>query len=75
MHELEMLAKLEEYFEREFKDTVRAVNNGWGDRKDTIKCGLQRCLGAADFTQNFGISFETIDKIYNEYREKFYKLF
>ena len=75
MYELEMLAKLEEFFIREYKDTKRAVEGGWGDRKDTVKCGLQRCLGAADFTQNFGISFEVIDKIYNEYREKFYKLF
>ena len=70
-----LLEKFKDFCNMEFNDTLRAVNNGWGDRKDTVKCGLQRCLGVADFLQSFDIPFDTIDEIYTVYRDKFYKLF
>ena len=75
MTKKEILEKFADYCAMEFRDTVTAVNSGWGDRKDIVKCGLQRCLGIAMFIQEFDIPFDTVDEIYTSYREKFEKLF
>lgn len=64
------------FCEREFKDFTRAVENGWDDIANARNCGLQRCIGVADFLQiTENIPFDDTDKIYMEYRRKFYELY
>ena len=76
MTNLEKLAKFEMYCEREYKDTKRAIENGWGESAEEIGLkGITRCLGAADFLQDLGVPFEEVDEIYLTYREKFYNEF
>ena len=69
------LEQFRDYCEREYKDFVRAVENEWDNLLKARDCGLQRCLGVADFLQLYDdISYEDIDKIYTEYRTLFYEL-
>lgn len=61
--------------ENEFQDFRRSIECGWSDIIQARNCGLQRCLGVADYLQwAEDISFDDIDKIYTEYRTKFYEL-
>jgi hypothetical protein len=69
------LNSYKEYCEREFRDFTRAIENGWDDITNARNCGLQRCLGVADFLQIVeDVPFDDINKIYEEYRTKFYEI-
>lgn len=71
----EKLNAYKAYCERELKDFTRAVENGWDDITNARNCGLQRCIGVADFLQIVeNIPFDDTNKIYEEYRRKFYEL-
>ena len=76
MTNLEKLAQFKAFCEREYKDTKRAIEKGWGESAEEIGLkGITRCLGAADFLQYLNVPFEEVDEIYLEYREKFYNEF
>lgn len=71
----EKLNSYKEYCEREFRDFTRTIDNGWDNVIHARNCGLQRCLGVADFLQIVeDIPFDDINKIYEEYRHKFYAI-
>ena len=66
-----MLEKVREYYEMEYRDTVRSIEQSWvTDKKMDIRHTIQRCLGVAQFVQSVGVSFEEIDALYNEFKEK-----
>lgn len=71
----EKLNAYKNFCEREYKDFVRTIENGWDNPISARNCGLQRCIGVADFLQiTENIPFDDTDKIYMEYRKKFYEL-
>lgn len=66
-----MLEKVREYYEMEYRDTVRALEKSWvTDKKMAVWYAIQRCLGVAQFVQIAGVSFEEIDALYDEFKEK-----
>lgn len=67
-----MIEKVKEYFEREYKDCVRAIEQKYdfGTPKDFVWRAITDCLAVAMFAQTIGVKFEEIDPIYNEYKEK-----
>ena len=71
-----MLKQITEFYEREYNDTKRFLKSPWcGKASDTVWYATQRCLGVAQFVQiACNVSYEDIEPIYNEYREKFEKL-
>ena len=69
--------KIKDFYEMEYKDTIRTLENPYWEKRaeDVIKCSLQRCLGVAFFVQGaFDISFDDINKLYEEYKEKIERL-
>lgn len=70
-----MVEKIREYYELEYSQTKRALDNSWCEPKDAIWYALQRCLGVAQFVQTAcDVSFEVVEPLYEEFREKFEKL-
>lgn len=72
-----MLDKVKDFYEMEYKDTIRTLENPYWEKQaeDVIKCSLQRCLGVAFFVQGaFDIPFDDINKLYEEYKEKIERL-
>lgn len=67
-----MLEKVKEYFEREYIDTVRAIERkyDWGTPKSFVERAITNCLAVAMFAQTVGVKFEEVDPLYNEYKEK-----
>ena len=67
-----MLEKVKEYFEREYADTVRAIERkyNWGTPKSFVERAITDCLAVAMFAQTLGVSFEEVDPLYNEYKAK-----
>lgn len=64
MNKEEMLEKLKDYLEMEYRDLVRL---GW-DRNRGKGNTLQRGLGACMFIQRLDIPFEEIDEIYKTFK-------
>lgn len=67
-----MLEKVKEYFERQYIDTVRAIERkyNWGTPKSFVERAITDCLAVAMFVQTIGVSFEEVDSLYNEYKAK-----
>ena len=67
-----MLEKVREYFERQYIDTVRAIERkyDWGTPKSFVERAITDCLAVAMFSQTIGVSFEEVDPLYNEYKAK-----
>lgn len=67
-----MLEKVKEYFERQYIDTVRAIERkyNWGTPKSFVERAITDCLAVAMFAQTIGVSFEEVDSLYNEYKAK-----
>ena len=67
-----MLEKVKEYFEREYIDTVRAIERkySWGTPKEFVNMGITNCLAVAMFSQSIGVKFEDVESLYYEYKEK-----
>ena len=67
-----MLEKVKEYFERQYVDTVRAIERDykWGTPKDFVWRAITDCLAVAMFAQTIGVKYEEVDPLYNEYKEK-----
>ena len=75
----EILKQIDAYYEMEYINAKRAVERN--NMLDTtslnmsiVNCALSRCLGVALFVQQLDIDYETINKIYEDFREKFNKL-
>ena len=69
---IKVLEKVKEYFEREYVDTVRAIERkyNWGTPKSFVERAITDCLAVAMFAQTIGVSFEEVDPLYNEYKAK-----
>lgn len=69
-----ILELVKDYYEMEYKDVqlVIARNRGMASMVDKylVNSTLQRCLGIALFVQSMDVSYEDINKLYEEYREK-----
>lgn len=75
----EILKQIDAYFEMEYHNAeLVATRNTWareqGRTSATINATLSRCLGVALFVQQLDIDYETINKMYEEFREKVNKL-
>lgn len=72
-----MLEKIREYFEEEYNDTKRLIDNDSPiiDRQNCSWYAMQRCLGVMRFVQTVGISsFAEVEPLFEEYRKKFQQL-
>ena len=70
-----MLEKIREYYEMEYRDTARSIEKSWcTDEKMAVWYAIQRCLGVAQFVQIAGVSFEEIETLYDDIKEKLEKL-
>ena len=71
-----MIKQLESYFANEYNGALRIVESlpWWcSTRKDILEMLLstvQRCLGAAQFIQILGVSFDEVNVLYDDYRKK-----
>jgi hypothetical protein len=75
----EILKQVEAYYEMEYHNAeLVATRNTWareqGRISATINATLSRCLGVAFFVQQLNIDYETINEIYEKFREKVNKL-
>lgn len=74
-----MKEKLNAYFEREYQETIKILQNplAWcktrEEKKTMIWATIHRCLGAAMVAQDFGLPYKDT-KVYDDYLEKFKKL-
>ena len=72
----DLLEKAEEYFRQEYKDFLKYYDKPLithFSNEDRMKYALQRGLGVSFFLQYFGIPFDEIGAIYNDYKEKIEK--
>ena len=70
-----MQNKIREYFEAEYKRTESYLQKHRYESSNVAWYARQRCLGVAQFTQEFcNVPYEIIEPLYNEYAEKFQKL-
>ena len=76
MTPIEILEKVENFFQSEYEETKDLLERkpSWVmSKKEVIFNSLQRCLGVTQFVQCLDVPYENLN-IYDEYREKFYKL-
>ena len=66
---IKMMEKFREYCEFEYQSTLTAKSIGLVD-KDFTWYAVQRILGAGTFIQLLNGSYEEIEKIFEEYKEK-----
>lgn len=71
-----MLEKVKEYYESEYKSTKGCIDRQveWMTPAELVNVTLHQMLGIAQFVQTVGVSYEEIDKLYTEYKEKLEKL-
>ena len=72
----DVLEKVENFFKTEYEDTKNLLERkpSWvSSEKEVVFNSLQRCLGVTQFVQCLDVPYENLN-IYDEYREKFYKL-
>ena len=73
-----MLDKVKDFYEKEYKNTLNWLGCEYCKTKEnkirSINYAIQRCLAVALFVQNFDITYEEVDVLYDEYRKKFYEL-
>lgn len=68
-----MLEKIKQFYETEYKDTIRYINSPYlrTCKKEVVNNTVQRILGVAQFIQiACNIPFEDIETLYEEYRCK-----
>lgn len=74
MTNTEMLEKLKDYLEDEYRSEVSILTRGklpwWFDGPNESKhYTLQRGLGACQFIQCFGVPFEEVDEAYETFKK------
>ena len=77
MNELEILTKAEKYIENEYESLCDGLKRyEWmkADRKRFIHQSMAGCVSIVMFCQDLGVSYESLDKLYKPYYEKFWKL-
>lgn len=71
----EAIKKFKLYLEAEYKQLEFALSRPMFKNKETVKCTLDRALGVAFFMQYFeGYSYEEINALYEEYKNKYITL-
>jgi hypothetical protein len=75
MNKEEILKQVKEYYKMEYHNAeLVATRNTWareqGRTSATINAALSRGLGVALFVQQLDIDYETINKIYEEFRKR-----
>ena len=67
-----MLEKVKEYFESEYRDTVRGIerNYVWTTPQKLVDRAIVNCLAVAQFSQTIGVTFAEVNALYDEYKEK-----
>ena len=75
MTDKEILDKVQEFFEMEYKDLARLMESRpeWFNPKESVTYSIQRCLGVTQFVQLLGVKYEDLN-CYEEIREKIQKL-
>lgn len=56
--------------DKEYEMTKNAINNKWFKPRDVINNSIQRCLGVALFIQYLGVTYDDVDKIFEEFKYK-----
>lgn len=74
MTNTEMLEKLKDYFEGEYRSVVNVLTRNklpwWIDDPDNIKkFSLQRGLGACQFIQHLGVPFDEVNEAYEIFKK------
>lgn len=66
-----VLEELKIYLEKEYEETVSCINTiPLEHRKSMIQYTIHRCLGATMFAQNCGATFEEVDDLYMNIRDR-----
>lgn len=69
-----MLEKLIEFYEKEYEETENLLVcedvPNWVKPKEVVYNTLYMLLGASQFAQTIGVSYDEIDGIYEIYKEK-----
>ena len=65
-----------EYFEDEYQRLVRLLADPpiWLTKSEAIQNCLQRCLGVAEFAQEFNADYDYLDSLMTAQRERCYQL-
>ena len=69
MTDKEILEKVQEFYESEYRDLARLMESkpGWFNPRESVTYAIQRCLGVAQFVQLLGVKYEDL-KCYEEIR-------
>lgn len=69
MTDKEILEKVQEFFEMEYKDLVRLMESkpSWFNPQESVTYAIQRCLGVTQFVQLLGVKYEDLN-CYEEIR-------
>ena len=65
-----------EYFEDEYQRLVQLLADPpiWLTKSEAIQNCLQRCLGVAEFAQEFNADYDCLDSLMTAQRERCYQL-
>ena len=68
--------KVTEYFEDEYQRLVQLLTDPpiWLTKSEAIQNCLQRCLGVAEFAQEFNADYDYLDSLMTAQRERCYQL-
>ena len=68
--------KVTEYFEDEYQRLVQLLADPpiWLTKSEAIQNCLQRCLGVAEFAQEFNADYDYLDSLMTAQRERCYQL-
>lgn len=69
MTDKEILEKVQEFFESEYRDLARLMESkpNWFNPKECTTYAIQRCLGVTQFVQLLGVKYEDLN-CYEEIR-------
>lgn len=77
MDKLEILAKVEKYFENEYKTLCHILKDcDWAKSNPQrfIHQSMSACCAIVMFCQELNVDYESLNKLYEPYYEKFRKL-
>lgn len=77
MNKLEILAKVEEYFENEYNILCYSLKNcEWtkSNPQRFIHQSMASCCAIVMFCQDLGVEYEPLDALYQPYYEKMFKM-
>jgi len=74
---MDILQSAKDYFDMEYNDAKRFVSRPTADPfwpRQYVDKTYARCLGVALFVQQLDVDYETINEIFEEFKEKINKL-